>query len=175
MVVVLLRSGSKYIQQITWQLIDSKSKRSKCSISTPVFILLSILENVPTFNYSNNYEKKGLSLVFFVVLKGKMNYTLLSLEGDKDMDIGIVENKLISLLQFPFCSNRSKYGEINSENWRKICKTKLGLVLVSVIHFPFPVLYIHSTYMQQKYKLRPQTSTNLTLHYIALIIPPSPH
>ena len=165
---------AKYIQQITWQLIDSKSKRSKCSISTPVFILLSILENVPTSNYSNIYEKKPCHL-FFVVLKGKMNYTLLSLEGDKDMDIGIVENKLISLLQFPFCSNRSKYGEINSENWRKICKTKLGLVLVSVIHFPFPVLYIHSTYMQQKYKLRPQTSTNLTLHYIALIIPPSPH
>ena len=120
-------------------------------------------------------RKKALSLAFFVVLKGKMKYTLLSLESDKDMDIGIVENKLISLLQFPFCSNRSKYGEINSENWRKICKTKLGLVLVSVIHFPFPVLYIHSTYMQQKYKLRPQTSTNLTLHYIALIIPPSPH
>ena len=64
MVVVLLRSGSKYIQQITWQLIDSKSKRSKCSISTPVFILLSILENVPTSKYSNIYEKKALSLVF---------------------------------------------------------------------------------------------------------------
>ena len=99
-------------------------------------------------------RKKALSLAFFVVLKGKMNYTLLSLEGDKDMDIGIVENKLISLLQFPFCSNRSKYGEINSENWRKICKTKLGLVLVSVIHFPFPVLYIHSTYMQQKVQVK---------------------
>ena len=97
-----------------------------------------------------------------------MNYTLLSLEGDKDMDIGIVENKLISLLQFPFCSNRSKYGEINSENWRKICKTKLGLVLVSVIHFPFPVLYIHSTYMQQKYKLRPQTSTNCQARLLLL-------
>ena len=26
MVVVLLRSGSEYMQQITWQLIDSKGK-----------------------------------------------------------------------------------------------------------------------------------------------------
>ena len=167
MVVVLLRSGSKYIQQITWQLIDSKSKRTKCSFNSSFHP-----REWPHIQLLHYLRKQ--SLVYFVVLKGKMNYTLLSLEGDKDMDIGIVENKLISLLQFPFCSNRSKYGEINSENWRKICKTKLGLVLVSVIHFPFPVLYIHSTYMQQKYKLRPQTSTNLTLHYIALIIPPYP-
>ena len=88
-----------------------------------------------------------------------MNVTLLSLECDKDMDIGIVENKLIFLSQFPvFCSNRSKYGEINSENWRETCKTKLALVLV--LSNSLSISSATSRLMQQKYKLRPQADIN---------------